>query len=82
MVRMRLAHVMRAASSGSCKGGAGSVVLVWGVARTCSCFCRSMSASLTSLLELSSVRAACLEQRWGRDEQGAEHRPQCGLHTD
>ena len=81
MVRMRLAHVMRAASSGSCKGGAGSVVLAWGVARTCSCFCSSMSASLTSLPELGSVRTACLEQRWGREEQGAEHRPQSGLRT-
>ena len=34
---------------------------------------------LTPLSELGSVRDAHLEQQWSRDEQGAEHRPQCGL---
>ena len=51
-----------------------------GRARTCCCFCSSMSTWLTPLRELGSVREAHLEQRWGPDGQGAEHRPQCGLH--
>ena len=79
MVRTTCAHVMRAASGGSCNSGERSVLAGEGRARTCCCCCSSMSTWLTPLRELGSVRDADLEQRWGRLKQGAEHRPQCGF---
>ena len=69
---------MCGASSGSCKGGERSAVDGQGRARTCCCFSRSVVTLLTPLGELGSVRDADLEQRWGRDGQGSDHRPHCG----
>ena len=73
-----LTHVTCGASSGSFTGGERSAVDGQGRARTCCCFSRSVVTLLTPLGELGSVRDADLEQRWGRDGQGSDHRPHCG----